>query len=51
MNKCLTCGCELQSKLKSYCKTCGDKRTKINQQKYSCKYNIDCLNKYIRRCI
>ena len=34
MNRCSTCGCELQSKFKSYCKTCGDKRTKINQQKY-----------------
>lgn len=34
MNKCLTCGCELQSKLKSYCKACGDIRNKNNQQKY-----------------
>ena len=41
MNKCLTCGCELQSKLKSYCKTCGDKRTKINQQKYRDKIKYD----------
>ena len=41
MNKCLTCGCELESKLKSYCKTCGDKRTKINQQKYRDKLKYD----------
>ena len=41
MNKCLTCGCELDSKLKSYCKTCGDKRTKINQQKYRDKLKYD----------
>ena len=41
MNKCLTCGVELESKLKSYCKTCGDKRTKINQQKYRDKLKYD----------
>ncbi len=41
MNKCLTCGVELDSKLKSYCKTCGDKRTKINQQKYRDKLKYD----------
>ena len=45
MNKCLTCGVELESKLKSYCKTCGDKRSKITIEmlcnrikKYLCSY-------------
>ena len=40
MKKC-ECGVELESKLKSYCKTCGDKRTKINQQKYRDKLKYD----------
>ena len=40
MKKC-ECGVELDSKLKSYCKTCGDKRTKINQQKYRDKLKYD----------
>ena len=40
MKKC-ECGVELDSKFKSYCKTCGDKRTKINQQKYRDKIKYD----------